>query len=455
MSSATWSDSASKWTVNVRVTGGKESEFTSGYTIAADFLVSAVGQLNVPSYPKIPGLHHYQGKMMHSSRWDWSYNLEGKRIAVIGNGASAAQIVPEVAKVAKQLTVYQRTPGWVIPRHDGPTPTWKQWLFKYCPPIRWRVRAKQMDFRETFYTAVTDADSIWAQKMRDFCAMQAKAAFPDQPEMWEKLIPKYSPGCKRTVISDDFYPTLAMEHVHLETRPITKITTSGIAVEAAEDPADNEHRDFDLIILATGFKTVEFLFPMKLVGSKGVTLDEMWKDGAQAYYGCTVPNMPNFGMFYGPNSNLGHNSLILTIEAESRYLNTLIAPILAARGEGKTLALSPREDLTAQWNADLQKRLNETSYADPRCTSWFKDPKTGRITTTWKGTAVDFQKALELLRWDDFVATGDAVASVRGRKDAKIPRVVEETQVSDMTLMLGAVGVVGALVAWGLKGVLF
>ena len=296
---ARWDDATHKWKVAVNVGGAKDSQFVDAYEMQSDFLVSAVGQLNVPREPEIPGLHDFQGRMMHSARWDWSYDMKGKRIAVIGNGATAAQIVPEVAKDASHLTVYQRTPNWIVPRADRSVTSLEKALFSYIPPIHWGKRALQMDFREYLHGAVTDGNSSLAQQMRGVCTDALKKQLPDKPELWESLIPNYSPGCKRVLLTDDYYPTLNQKHVDLETRAITRITETGI------ETAGGDVQEYDLIVLATGFRTVEFMFPIEVYGRQGRALSDIWKGGAMAYHGVTVEDLPNFAMLYGPNTNLG------------------------------------------------------------------------------------------------------------------------------------------------------
>ena len=297
---ARWDDDALKWRLRVSVSGVKDSQFVNGYDMETDFLVSAVGQLNVPREPDIDGLHNFSGKMMHSARWDWSYDLKGKRIAVIGNGATAAQIVPEVAKDASQLTVYQRTPNWVIPRSDRSVTAFEKTLFAYLPPLRWAKRSLQMDLREYFHSAVVSTDSSIAQQLREGCVKAIKEQLPNKPELWDKLVPNYSPGCKRVQLTDDYYPALARDNVDLETRRISRITETGIETEDSGDT-----QEFDLIVLATGFRTVEFMFPIEVYGAHGRSLSDIWKGGAMAYNGVTVEDLPNFAMLYGPNTNLG------------------------------------------------------------------------------------------------------------------------------------------------------
>lgn len=219
-------------------------------------------------------------------------------------GATAAQIAPEIAQVASHLTIYQRTPNWVIPRGDQPVSRLQRTLLKWIPPLLWRKRALQMDFRESFYSAVADKDSEFSHLIRDMCVEALKSQLPEQPELWESLTPNYAPGCKRVIISDDYYPTLSRDNVNLETRGITCITESGIEVDDADE------QEYDLIVLATGFKTVEFMHPIQVYGLNGRSLQDIWGNGATAFNGVTVEDLPNFGMFYGPNTNLGKLTLL-------------------------------------------------------------------------------------------------------------------------------------------------
>jgi cation diffusion facilitator CzcD-associated flavoprotein CzcO len=182
---ARWDDAEKKWKTSVTVTGAKDAEFGEHYTLTSDFLVSAVGQLNQPKMPNTPGIDDSKGKIMHSPRWDWPYDLKGKKIAIVGNGATAAQIIPELAKVAEKLTVHQRTPNWVIPRADAPIPAWRRALFKYVPPLRWRYRAEMMDFRESFYDAVIDKSTPFAALLVHMSKEMMKAQLPDKPDLYD------------------------------------------------------------------------------------------------------------------------------------------------------------------------------------------------------------------------------------------------------------------------------
>ncbi|KAK7526728.1 cyclohexanone monooxygenase [Phyllosticta citriasiana] len=344
----------------VRVAGEKDREFVENYTISFDFLVSA--------YPTVPGMNDFEGKSMHSARWDWSYDLRGKRVAVIGNGASAVQLIPEVAK---------------------------------CPPYRWRKRAIIMDSREEAHEGYYNPWSLGSQFVKDQFQMMLKRDLPHRPDLWDKLTPKYSPGCKRIIFSDDWFKSFANPRVHLETRHISRVTNNGIEVEGGD------HQEFDLVV----------------------------------YFGITVESLPNFGMLYGPNTNLGHNSVVLMIEAQSRYIAGMVKTVLNARRKGKTLAIKPEPEIVRAFNAELQNRLGKSTFADPNCSSWYKT-KDGRITNNWSGTVVEYQKNVEKVKWNDYVVEGSGADLVG--EELKIGRVVEETQVSKNTIWWSAVSLLFA-----------
>ncbi|KAH0373227.1 FAD/NAD(P)-binding domain-containing protein, partial [Aureobasidium melanogenum] len=459
---ATWNDQSKKWKVHVKTAqGSKDAEFNPEYDINADFLVSAVGQLNVPKWPDIDGLEGFEGKVIHSARWDWSYDLKDKKIAVIGNGkayntssrhkplirlntgATAVQIIPEIAKVAKEVGIYQRTPNWVIPRLDAPIPSWTRSLFKYVPPLMWRKRALQMDFREGFYGIIGEPTSAGADEVRKYNQDMLDAAFPHDTIMQDKLRPNYNPGCKRIIISDDYYPTLALDHISLHTEKISSINKTGIEIEGGQQ------HDYDLIVLATGFQTLDFMHPISMQGYNNTALSSIWSRGAKALYGITVSSMPNFAMLYGPNTNLGHNSIILMIEAQSRYINALISPVLEARTAGLGLSIRPKDSRMNEYNDKLQNELSHSAFADPNCNSWYKTEE-GLITNNWSKTVIDYQEMISKVNWeDDYEVEGDGKRVLEKRKVDRIGRVREETVVSNGVLGVMGVMSVAAFVAAG------
>lgn len=302
----------------------------------------------------------------------------------------------------------------------------------------WRKRALQMDFRESFYHIIGDSSSAGADEVRKWNQDMLDAAFPNDKEMQERLRPNYNPGCKRIIISDDYYPTLALPHVSLHTSKISRITNSGIETEGGET------KDYDLIVLATGFKTLDFMHPIKMVGHNSTPLSDIWTHGAKALYGITVSSMPNFGMLYGPNTNLGHNSIILMIEAQSRYINALISPVLAARKQGLRLGIRPRDQRMQDFNQTLQSELAASAFADPNCQSWYKTTD-GVITNNWSRNVVDYQTLLSSVDWTDYEIEGDGSKVLQNRNVESIGRVREETLVGSG--VLGVVGVAAVVAA--------
>lgn len=413
--------------------------------------------MNVPRYPDIKGLDSFQGKKMHSARWDWDYNLRDKKIGIIGNGATAAQIIPEIAKVCKSLTVFQRTPNWVIPREDKPISPAMRAVFNYIPFVRRRYRAAMMDFRESFFDCIFDTESA----MHDFIMTASKdhmaAQLPgdEYAELREKLQPHYAVGCKRVIITDDYFPTFARPNVNLETSPITEITPTGVQVE------NGQHHDFDLLVLATGFKTTQFMYPIKIYGSNGASIEDIWASGASAYFGMTVPSLPNFSMLYGsppqllqlrvltlsgPNTNLGHNSIILMIEAQALYINALIKKVRTARQKGGSIRIAPKSEVVQKYNKEIQYRLAESAFADPNCNSWYKN-EAGLITNNWSDAVIPYQKRTSSIDWAEYEVNGTDADEIKKEGHTKWARVVEETQVSNGVILAGLVATVGAIAA--------
>lgn len=445
--------------------------------------MSAVGQLNIPKYPSaasIPGIEEFTGKKMHSARWDWSYDFRQKKIAMIGNGCTAVQILPElVAGGAKSVTLFQRTPNWVVPRGDGPvSPLWRK-IYKYIPGVLARKRATQMDFREEQFQFINYSNPEMAEAYMAAHREKLRESLPGRKDLWEKLTPKYGLGAKRLIISDDYFPTLARENVFLETRGIERIEGSRILVRDAEDgnkivnslpDDDDDDKGFDLLICATGFLTTSFLHPLTLTGPSGIPLSSTWSStssrGPQALYGITVPSLPNFAMLYGPNTNLGHNSIILMIEAQSRYINALISVILDAKRQGGTVMVRPKEDVTERYYEMIQKELRNSVFWDEKVESWYKNAQ-GVIVNNFSRSVVEYQKLVEKVDLGEFEVEewgfekgedGDGEKKVEKREGKKkdeivyVGRVREETVVSDRMLMvMGVLSTVAVAGAWAVR----
>ncbi|HEY5946580.1 MAG TPA: NAD(P)/FAD-dependent oxidoreductase, partial [Kofleriaceae bacterium] len=285
---------------------------TSRGELAADVLISGTGQLNRPHIPALPGLESFAGQRFHSARWDPAFDPRGKRVVVIGNGASAAQIVPEIAPQVAQLTVLQRSPAYVFPRKDRAYRGFEKWLFRYVPGWRRFYRSLIYWQLESRFPALHQ-HSLIGKLVTWMCLRNLRNAISD-PALRAQLTPDYPIGCKRIVISDDWYPALARDNVTLETSPIERITPEGVVtVDGTLHPAD-------AIIFATGFDSTSFLAPMQITGRDGTALATTWRGGALAHRGVAVSGFPNLFLLYGPNTNLGHSSILFMIECQVRYI---------------------------------------------------------------------------------------------------------------------------------------
>lgn len=344
--------------------------------------------------------------------------------------------------MAKKVSVFQRTPNWVVPRGDSEISGLTKTIYRYLPYLQRYWRRYYMDVNEAGHTAVAFPNHEDNHKMSKVALNMMHEQLPNQPEKWEKLTPKYSLGCKRVVESDFFYPALNLPNVELEARAIHSINKHTVRVVGTDEQPEDVESEFDLIIYATGFRANEFLYPMKIYGRNGRVLHDMWKDGAQAYLGTCADDMPNFGMILGPNTGLLHNSFILIIEAQSRYINGLIKPVLEARKQGGTLSLRPRPEKTEEYNVKLQRLLQDFSASDIRCGSWYKT-ESGRITNLWPGLVLEFQHLMEQVNYGDYESEGSSKSIVQERPSCKVGRVVEEAGVIEK-LSLTTIAVLSA-----------
>ena len=283
----------------------------------------------------------------------------------------------------------------------------KKSMLRNVPFLLRRMRADIMDGRESYFQAIIQRHSTESAELTKMCEGYMKTQLADRPDLWSKLTPNYPPGCKRLLLSDDYYQALRLPNVKLETRRIRGITRGAIHVSVHGRGEAEDCLDVDLIVYATGFRTKEFLYPMKVYGLQNRSTDDIWKGGARALYGVSVESLPNFAMAYGPNTNLGHNSIILMIEAQARFMVTLIEAVIKARQQGQTLSITPKAARVQNWNKKLQKELVTSSFADPRCTSWYKTAD-GLITNNWSGTVIEYQKLLSKIDWSDFELEGTA-----------------------------------------------
>lgn len=369
---------------------------TSQGSLTSRALVMGNGGLAEPKLPEIPGVETFQGKTFHSSRWDHEYELSGKRVAVIGTGASAIQLVPEVAKVAGQLDVYQRTPNWIIPRPDRGYSGLEKTLFRRIPASRrlhrnaiyWSHEARVMGL--VLHPALM---KVFQKVAERHIRKQVK-----DPVLRDQVTPDYTIGCKRILISNDWYPALQKPHVSLVTDGIREIRPHSIVA------ADGQEREIDAIIYSTGFYATENPIASAVTGRNGQTLADVWQDGEEAYLGSLVSGFPNLFLIVGPNTGLGHSSMVFMIETQASYIMRLL-------GEMDTQAsqtLEVRESVQQDYNARLQARLGNSIWATG-CDSWYKH-KSGKITALWPGFT--FQFWLRARRFDrqDYLFDGQEVS---------------------------------------------
>lgn len=348
-----------------------------GTTHTADVLISGLGQLNIPSIPDFKGKDSFGGASFHSARWDHSVDLKGKTVCVIGNGPSAVQFLPEIQKQVGKLINFQRSPAWCRPRGqrkyteaDKHAFDKQRWRINW---YRWRIRA----FADFGFTAFHQGENGLAKSMKKMCLKHLEDQVKD-PEMRALLTPDFEPGCKRILISDDYYPALIQPNVEVIRQGVKEITPRGVVGD------DGVEHACDVIIYATGFQSTEFLTPMQVHGRAGVSLNEVWKDGAEAYKGVAVPGFPNFFLLYGPNTNLGHNSIILMVERQLEYVIQAIGRIAAK----EVAALDVKPEAMKAYNDKLQADLGKTVWAGD-CASWYKT-ESGKVTNNWSGKTTEY-----------------------------------------------------------------
>jgi cation diffusion facilitator CzcD-associated flavoprotein CzcO len=366
--------------------------FTNGATHEAQVLVTAVGQLHRPMIPDIPGRERFIGRAFHSARWDHGYDFNGKTAAVIGTGASAVQFVPVIAQQVKQLHVFQRSPGWCIPKFDKPFAGWQRKLLDRLPFIhdldRWRI------FWLIEFLASAMIDSRIFKRLAEFYLKTAARIMlrwqVKDPELRKKLTPDFPVGCKRTLLSTEWLPALARPNVEVVTEGIREITPTGVVT------TDGRERKVDAIVWGTGFAATEFLAPMELHGLNGQSLRERWKKGAEAYLGVAVSGFPNLFMLYGPNTNCGACSIIYMLERQARYVVQCVGA-LQARGLSH---LEVRPEAQAAFLDELHRRNTRTAY-ESGCHSWYINAE-GRNTNNWVGHTNEYGRLLRRLKLDDY-----------------------------------------------------
>ena len=369
--SAAFDDASSLWRVEWVDPPGQS------HTSHARVLVSAVGLLSRPLMPALPGLATFAGPVFHSAKWDHAVSLKGQRVAVIGTGASAIQFVPEIARDVAHLSVFQRTAPYILPRPDRPYSERERRRFARWP---WLMQAH----RALIYTA-HDARAVGFTRLRWMMdivgGMPARRLLTRQvPDaaLRERLTPRHPIGCKRILISNDWLPTFSRPNVELVTDAVVAVTPAGVRV------AGGREIEVDAIVLGTGFAASEFLVPMDIRGRGGRRLNDAWADGARAWLGLAMPGFPNFFMLYGPNTNLGHNSIVFMLESQVAHVMRCLRKLRADGGRTIEVETPPFE----RYNARVQQRSRQTVFVG--CTSWYVDAQ-GRHTVNWPGFTTTYR----------------------------------------------------------------
>jgi cation diffusion facilitator CzcD-associated flavoprotein CzcO len=342
-------------------------------------LVSGTGGLSRPSYPDIPGVERFAGKTFHTARWDHDYPLEGKTVGVIGTGASAIQALPEIVSRVARVSLFQRTPPWLLPKPDRRFGKRAQALFAEHPWLQRCLRAFiycAMEYRALGFTNMVPSLQQSAEKRaREYLEEQV-----EDPELRAKLTPNYRIGCKRILISNDYYAAVQRDNVEVVDQGIAEIREHSIVTR------DGREHPVDAIVFATGFHAAESIAPFDVRGREGQDLNQVWRDGAEAFLGTNVSGFPNFFMLAGPNTGLGHNSMVYMIESQIQY--TMDA--LRVMRERRLRWVDVKRSVQESYNKILHERLGRSVWATGGCVSWYKT-RTGKNTTLWPGFTFEYR----------------------------------------------------------------
>ncbi|MFI2236978.1 flavin-containing monooxygenase [Streptomyces chrestomyceticus] len=353
---------------------------TAKGALTADVVVSATGPLSDPKVPDVPGLDSFPGKVFHSARWDHAYDLRGKRIAMIGTGASAIQIVPSIQPTVDRLTLFQRTPAWVLPRADRRISGLERWLHTKVPATRVARRGLLWGIREMQVSAFTKRPNELGL-IEGLAKGHMKRAVKD-PALRAKLTPDYRIGCKRILLSNTYYPALTQPNVDVVASGLKEVRGNVLVA------SDGTETEADAIVFGTGFHVTDMPIAHRVTGANGTTLAEEWKDGMESLRGASAAGFPNFLTIIGPNTGLGNSSMILMIESQLNYLVDYLRQLDVLGGK---IALNARPSAVHAWTRGIQRRMERTVWTTGGCDSWYLDAN-GRNTTAWPGTTAEFRK---------------------------------------------------------------
>jgi cation diffusion facilitator CzcD-associated flavoprotein CzcO len=377
---ASWDDSAQRWAIR-----------TSDGQLTADILVAATGPLCEPRIPAIPGLESFEGTVFHSARWRHDHDLTGRAVAVVGTGASAIQFVPQIAPKVGRLIVFQRTAPWVVPRSDRALSRWEHAAYRRFPFVQRVVRNLVYAGREMLVFGMLHPRI--ARLQQRIAEAHLRKQVPDE-RLRAALTPDYAMGCKRILISSDYLPALSRDNVTLQTSEVVQVLPRAVI------GADGSQHEVDTIILGTGFHVTDQPIADRLVGRDGRTLAEHWEGSPKAYDTVTVAGFPNLFLLLGPNSGLGHNSVVVMAEAGIAHL---LAALRHLRATGAA-ALEPTAAAQSAFVSEVDRRMRGSVWTAGGCKSWYLD-RTGRNSTLWPGFTMPFRRRLRTLRPEDYALT--------------------------------------------------
>ncbi|HEX8850557.1 MAG TPA: NAD(P)/FAD-dependent oxidoreductase [Gemmatimonadaceae bacterium] len=374
-----WEDDAQRWRIE-----------SSAGVMTASVVVMATGPLSDPIVPELPGIARFAGTSFHSAQWDTSCDLTGKRVAVIGTGASAVQFIPEIQRRVAQLDVYQRTPPWILPRPDRDHTEKERRRFRRHPMLQ-RLHRVQLYLQHELFVFPFRRPRLMERGQR-MAMRHLKGAIAD-PELRAKLTPDYTMGCKRILLTNDYLPALA--------KPNVEVITAGIAEVREGTIVDREgvERPTDVIIYATGFRPTDPPLAATTTGRDGRTLGEAWEGSPKAYMGTTVAGFPNFFMLLGPNTGLGHSSVVYMIEAQIEH----VLKVLRHMERRGITAMEPHPEAQRRFVSEVDTRMRGTVWTAGRCASWYLD-RTGRNSTLWPDFTWRFHRRVSRLRAGDYLA---------------------------------------------------
>jgi cation diffusion facilitator CzcD-associated flavoprotein CzcO len=368
---------------------------TSRGALTADFLINGGGGLSEPFIPELPGASSFKGTTFHSAQWNHAHDLTGRKVAIVGTGASTIQFLPIVQKSAGHVTLFQRTPPWVFPHPNRPTTGIERLAFRMLPWTQRVSRARNYWMREALLGSMLIRDSPKLGRLEKL-AKRFLARQVADPELRATLIPTYTPGCKRLLQSNDYYPALQRPNVTVETEKIIELRPDGVVT------ADGVLHQVDTIIYGTGFRITSNPMAEKVHGADGRTLKEYWAGtGMRAYCGTTIPGFPNFFMMAGPNTGIGHTSLVIMIEAQLAHIVGALRA-LRARGAG---VVDVRPDVLERWSTEVQAKAAPTVWNSGGCSSWYLDDA-GRNTTLWPDYSFRFVRKTRTFDPADYTLSG-------------------------------------------------